>query len=414
MGVGPVHGRGIHDTTVTQCKGSSMSDILHREYPHVQFRKHWNLSDRALMLLGQCEAYVEGIYNTPILPPQYAELMQVALLTGAQATTAIEGNTLSDEDIRLIMTDEKLPPSKEYQEIEVRNILDAFNVLMREVITEGKDHLVSPDLLRRFHTMIGRNLGEHFAAIPGRLREHDVVVGAYSCPDYRDVPVLIERLCAWLLQEFHYGRKQQSFSEVVIQAVVTHVYIAWIHPFGDGNGRTGRLVEFYLLLRGGNPDIASHILSNHYNMTRPEYYRQLEQATATRDLTSFIEYALLGFRDGLVQTLGTIQRSQLRTTWERFIYDAFDEIRGTVHKETLRRQRSLALELPFDRSFQITDVPNLSTPLARMYASTGDRTVRRDVERLMKLSLVVRTEQGYATNTNALRSMIAKRRSRLA
>lgn len=224
--------------------------------------------------------------------------------------------------------------------------------------------------------------------------------------------MLIDRVCAWLLQEFHCGRKQQSFSEVVIQAIVTHVYIAWIHPFGDGNGRTGRLVEFYLLLRGGNPDIASHILSNYHNMTRPEYYRQLEQATATHDLTSFIEYALLGIRDGLVQTLTTIQQSQLRTTWERLIYDTFGKIRGTVHKETLRRQRSLALELPFDRSFQIIDVPNVSTLLARLYASAGDRTVRRDIERLMQLSLVVRTEKGYATNTNALRSMIAKRRSR--
>lgn len=388
-----------------------MSDTLHREYPHVQFQKHWNLSDRALILLGQCEAYIQGIYNTPILPPQYAELMQVALLKGAQATTAIEGNTLTDEDIRLIMADGKLPPSKAYQEIEVRNILDAFTVLLREVITDGLDDVVSPDLLRRFHAMIGRNLGEHFAAIPGRLREHDVVVGTYRCPDYRDVPVLIERLCAWLQQEFHYGRKQQSFSEVVIQAIVTHVYIAWIHPFGDGNGRTGRLVEFYLLLRGGNPDIASHILSNYYNMTRPEYYRQIEQATATRDLTAFIEYALLGFRDGLVQTLETIQRSQLRTTWERLIYAAFDDIRGTVHKETFSRQRALALELPLDRSFQISEVPYLSTQLARIYASTGDRTVRRDIERLMQMSLVIRTNQGYAANTDALRGMIAKRRS---
>ena len=389
-----------------------MPDTMHRDYPHLQFRKHWNLSDRALMLLGQCEAYVHAIHNTPILPPQYAELMQVALLKGAQATTAIEGNTLTDEDIRLIMADGKLPPSKGYQEIEVRNILDVFATLLREVVADGVDQVVSPDLLRRFHTMIGRNLGEHFAAIPGRLREHDVVVGTYRCPDHRDVPMLVDRLSAWLRQEFHYGRKQQSFSEVVIQAIVTHVYIAWIHPFGDGNGRTGRLVEFYLLLRGGNPDIASHILSNYYNMTRPEYYRQIEQATATSDLTAFIEYALLGFRDGLVQTLETIQRSQLRTTWERLIYAAFDEVRGTVHKETLRRQRTLALELPFDRLFTISDVPNLSTPLARVYASTGDRTVRRDVERLVQMSLVIRTDRGYAANTDALRSMIAKRRSR--
>ncbi|NOY75701.1 MAG: hypothetical protein GXP32_07900 [Kiritimatiellaeota bacterium] len=32
---------------------------------------------------------------------------------------------------------------------------------------------------------------------------------------------------------------------------LAHVYIAWIHPFGDGNGKTARLMEFYLLLRSG-------------------------------------------------------------------------------------------------------------------------------------------------------------------
>ena len=46
--------------------------------------------------------------------------MKVALLKGAQATTAIEGNTPSDEEITKVMDNIKLPPSKEYQEIEVR------------------------------------------------------------------------------------------------------------------------------------------------------------------------------------------------------------------------------------------------------------------------------------------------------
>jgi len=41
-----------------------------------------------------------------------------------------------------------------------------------------------------------------------------------------------------------------------------------IHPFGDSNGRTARLIEFYILLRAGLPDMVSHILSNHYNDTR--------------------------------------------------------------------------------------------------------------------------------------------------
>lgn len=390
-----------------------MKNELNREYPHLMFRRHWNLSSNALLLLGQCEAYVKSINNTPILPHHYRQLMNVALMKGAQATTAIEGNTLSDDEVRRVMDNQKLPPSKEYQEIEVRNILSAFNDLFNEVVNDGVDHFISQDLLLRFHKMVGKDLGEYFSAIPGQLRNSDVVVGSYRCPDYRDVPVLLSNLCQWLKEEFRFRKGEQHFSEVVIQAIVTHIYIEWIHPFADGNGRTGRLVEFYILLRGGNPDIASHILSNYYNMTRTAYYKQIEKATATRDLSGFIEYALLGFRDGLVQTLDIIQKSQFQNTWQKYIYDVFDSIRNSSREDVFRRQRTLALEIPFDREFAISQVSSLSIPLAKQYsiAKISEKTIHRDVEKLVELNLVRRTATGFVANTDSLRSMIAKRRT---
>ena len=388
-----------------------MSKELQREYPHLMFRRHWELSSGSLHLLGQCEAYVKAINNTPILPHHYSQLMNVALMKGAQATTAIEGNTLSDEEVKKVMDKQKLPPSKEYQAIEVGNILTAFNELLSEIVNTNVDHYISIDLLQRFHKMVGQNLGEHFTAIPGQLRNSDVVVGRYRCPDYRDVPILLERLCQWLRNEFKYGKTEQSFSEVVIQAIVTHIYIEWIHPFGDGNGRTGRLVEFYILLRGGNPDISSHILSNYYNLTRTAYYRQIEKATESRSLSEFIEYALLGFRDGLVQTLDIIQKSQFQNTWQKLIYDRFDAIRQGSREDVFRRQRTLALEIPFDIEFTISQVSNLSIPLAKQYAGgVSEKTIQRDVEKLMELELVRKSKSGYIANTDILRSMIAKRK----
>jgi len=389
-----------------------MSKELQREYPHLMFRRHWELSSGSLHLLGQCEAYVKAINNTPILPHHYNQLMNVALMKGAQATTAIEGNTLSDEEVKKVMDKQKLPPSKEYQAIEVGNILTAFNELLSEIVNTNVDHYISIDLLQRFHKMVGQNLGEHFTAIPGQLRNSDVVVGRYRCPDYRDVPILLERLCQWLRNEFKYGKTEQSFSEVVIQAIVTHIYIEWIHPFGDGNGRTGRLVEFYILLRGGNPDISSHILSKYYNLTRTAYYRQIEKATESRNLSEFIEYALLGFRDGLVQTLDIIQKSQFQNTWQKLIYDRFDAIRQGSREDVFRRQRTLALEIPFDIEFTISQVSNLSIPLAKQYAGgVSEKTIQRDVEKLMELELVRKSKSGYIANTDILRSMIDKRRS---
>lgn len=385
---------------------------MHREYPHLLFRRHWDLSARSFQLLGQCEAYVKAINNTPILPEHYNRLMNVALLKGAQATTAIEGNTLSDEEVQKIIDKQRLPPSKEYQEIEVKNILDAFNELLAELLSNGDGHFISKELLLRFHRMVGKDLGEHFAAIPGKFRNSDVMVGRYRCPDYRDVPDLIEKLCLWLRREFKYREAEQAFSEVVIQAIVTHVYIEWIHPFGDGNGRTGRLVEFYLLLRGGNPDIASHILSNYYNLTRPEYYRQLEKSAETRDLSGFIEYALLGFRDGLEETLKVIQGSQLKNTWKRLIYDKFDEIREKMRSDVFKRQRTLALELPLEKEFTVAMVPTLTIALAAAYSSVSEKTLQRDIEKLVEMDLVRKSGVGFVANIDTLRSMIAKTKTR--
>lgn len=384
---------------------------LHREYPHLTFIKQWTLSQKSLLYLGQCEAYVRAINNTPVLPHHYTQLMNVALMKGAQATTAIEGNTLSDEEVKKILEKkQELPPSKAYQGIEVANILEAFNVLLHEILDDKKEHFVSCELLLRFHKLVGKDLGEHFNAIPGQLRNNDVVVGSYRCPDYRDVPVLLDSLCKWLRTEFKYGEREQTFSDVVIQAIITHIYIEWIHPFGDGNGRTGRLVEFYILLRGGNPDIASHILSNHYNLTRPVYYRNIEKATQERDLSNFIEYALLGFRDGLIQTLDIIQKSQFEISWKSLIFTKFDEIRTKVTDEVFRRQRTLALELPINKELLVSEIPNVSIPLARMYSNISDKTLHRDMEKLLELGLVLRNEDKYISNTGVLHSMIAKRK----
>ena len=394
-----------------------MSEKLHREYPNLLFKKHCELNSNIHFLLGECEVYIKAICNTPILPNHYKKLMHVALVKGAQATTAIEGNTLSDNEIEeLIQGKQELPPSRDYLGKEVTNVFAALNSLLNEIVKENKCDYIELDLLKRFHHMIGKDLGEHFSAVPGQLRNNDVVVGSYRCPDHRDVPVLLDKFCVWLKEEFGFGKEQQTLSQVIVQAIVAHIYIEWIHPFGDGNGRTGRLIEFYILLRGGSPDIASHLLSNHYNLTRNEYYRQIERSTATRDLTSFIEYALVGFRDGLDNVLKIIQESQYENTWRKFIYDKFDEIKDDSNENVFKRQRTLALELPMTGSFTVSKVPELTIKLAGYYSQNNakkvsTKTLERDLDRLLELEIIKRNGDMFESNAETIRTMIAKKRS---
>src|SRR5680860_1671286 len=379
------------------------------EYPHILFRRQWDLLPNTMFELGQCDAIIEAISGTPILPEYHENLLEISLTKGAQATTAIEGNTLSLDEVRRVSAGEPLAPSKEYQEIEVRNIVDGFNTILSEAVTDGKGDLISPGLIRRFHQMIGKGLGAHFDAIPGQFRNDRRVVGPYLTPDPKDVPQLLDQLCEWIKGEFRYNAGQ-TMAEAIVQAIVTHVYIEWIHPFGDGNGRTGRLVEFYILIRAGSPDIASHILSNHYNETRPEYYRLLQRANQERDLTCFLEYAVQGFRDGLLNTLRTVQRSQAAMSWQELIHDRFAD-RKMTNKNSFVRQRALMLELP-PTPVALKAIKRIHPTIEVLYSQVTERTVRRDLEALEEMDLVVHEAEGWRAKMELLGSSLAGRRKR--
>jgi Fic family protein len=376
-------------------------------YDHIVYSRNWQIGPETWYELGQCRALVEAISAVPLRPELYERLLSVSLRKGARATTAIEGNTLSDEEIQRVVEGQPLSPSREYQAVEVRNVIDAMNALLEEVAGQGQRELISADLIRHLHDMIGRDLGAHFDAIPGQFRTDNRVVGTYRCPPPATVPELVGQLSDWLQREFGFASGRQAFRDAVVQAIVTHVYIEWIHPFGDGNGRTGRLVEFYILMRAGLPDIASHILSNHYNETRSEYYQQLDAASRDRDLTRFIAYAVQGFRDGLSATLSSVQHEQFKTAWRSFVYDRFADQK--YRKTVFKRRRNLVLSMPLDDDLTLDDLQLVSPRVARDYAGVTQRTLQRDLDALAGMQLVRKTKGGWIVNADDLRQHMPKK-----
>ena len=378
-------------------------------YSHISFQKKWDYSANSLYYLGQIYSTIQDISIMPLLPDYHQLLLTISLEKGARATTAIEGNTLTEDEIKKINAGESLPPSKEYQEIEVKNILDAFNTIKKEIIYEGKNELISPKLIKRYNQMVGKELKEHFQGKPGKFRSHNVIVGTYKAPDYQDVPNLIDRLCEFLQIQFHWD-KGQKFGQAIIQAIITHVYLEWIHPFGDGNGRTGRLLEFYLLMRAGNPDIASHILSNHYNETKIEYYRQLDKAGKTGNLTAFIEYALQGFRDGIRNTINVIQANLLTMSWQKLVYDKFTDVNYKV-KDVFKRKRRILLNFPIHKELTIDEIFFQNSQSAKEYGSLRRRTLMRELEEFQEIGLLVKEDNNkFRANIGLLMQQASSRR----
>jgi Fic family protein len=378
-------------------------------HEHISFKPRWDMDEAVSNLLGQCYAYIQAIKKTPIRPDYLQRMLKVFLNRGALATTAIEGNTLTESDLEAIQSGKNMPPSKKYLQQEVTNILDGFNAIFKELLQDNTGGTVSPELIKQFHAMVGKDIGEAFAAVPGVFRTGNVVVGnVYRPPSAAQVNELIRQFCLWLKRQFHYSAGQ-NFNDAVIEAIVTHVYIAWIHPFSDGNGRTARLLEFYLLVRSGVPQIASHILSNHYNETRSEYYRCLKAVTETGNLTAFFTYALRGFRDGLEGVLDIIHNDQTDLTWRNYVHDEVDKLADQKQEKILERLRQLACYIPGDRFLTKNEIRGFHPKIVRYCKSLSDLTLQRDLETLTDLGLLVREKQKYRANKELLRMFMPAR-----
>lgn len=377
----------------------NFDDYMSR-FPQICYRRKWEIDLDTAYRLGQCDAIIQSLTYLPLSPEVRSRLLQVSLIKGAMATTAIEGNTLSEEEVRRICEGTaQMPESRRYQEDEVRNILDAFNSILRRVVVEGQIERLTPQMICGFNAQVGAGLGDTFPATPGQYRSHEVVVGRYRPPEHQYAAEAVRRLCDWLPVEFSANMDEKpSLYNSIIEAIVAHVYLVWIHPFGDGNGRTARLVEFYLLLRGGMPDICTHILSNHYNETRPEYYRQLESAGRSGDLTGFIRYAVVGFLDGLKTVLAKAQDNQIRNCWRNFVYDSLDA--RPLRRNVRKRLATMLTEMDVAKRYTVPELRNLSVKVANAYARVGRGQFGSDLKRLVGYGLL----ESYGDGTVAVRA----------
>jgi len=374
---------------------------------HISFKAKWELNEKTTNLLGQCFAYINSMLNIPIRPDNRDRLHSVSMNKGALATTAIEGNTMTEEDLAQIQSGKDLEPSRRYQQQEVENVLAAFNIILNELVKEKKPEIISPELIRRFNEMVGTHIGEAFGGNPGQFRRQNVVVGVvYRPPPFEMVEDFIKKFCEWLVREFHY-KQEQNFDEAVLEAIISHVYIAWIHPFGDGNGRTARLLEFYILMRAGVPSIASHVLSNHYNNTRAVYYRQLQYASETGDLSAFIQYALEGFRDGLENIIAVIHKEQTELTWNNYVHDTIENMRDEgKSQKTLRRLRQLMDCIPEKALLKIEEIRFLFPKIVVEYRGLNPMTLRRDLALLVGKELLKTEKNRYRANYELLHSFL--------
>jgi Fic family protein len=359
--------------------------------------------------IGEARSKCRHLSRTPLPPNLALKMEQLYLARGARATTAIEGNSLSEEQaVAAVEGKLDLPRSQKYLQRELENVIDAVAVIEREIYA-GSRFEITPDRLSDLNRMVLANLEVPDHVTPGELRTSSVVVGGVyrGAPAY-DCEYLVASMCNWLDGPDFRGEGEdhaKDFMLALLKAVVAHVYIAWIHPFGDGNGRTARLVEFGILTAAGIPSVAAHLLSNHYNATRSRYYRELEHASKSGgDMTRFLSYAIEGLVGELQQQLNEVHGWIVEAAWINYVHSIFSDARTN----TARRQRDLVLALPSEDFVPRARISALSPQLAEAYAGKQGKTVTRDLNALSKLELIERRQNGIRARREIMLSLLPR------
>lgn len=172
------------------------------------------------------------------LPREYIDDLLVRI---AYHSSAIEGNTISLADTVTILLHETIPGKVSKREFyEIENHKQALEYVIDQL--ENNESL-SLNIVRGIHTQ----LMDHLNFDRGMWKTHDnAIVGAdFNTASAHDVPYLMKQ---WI-DNLNYRLYQSKTDEEKIKHILEmHIDFERIHPFSDGNGRTGRLLIIYSLL----------------------------------------------------------------------------------------------------------------------------------------------------------------------
>jgi Fic family protein len=181
-------------------------------------------------------------------------------------SNAIEGNRLTLKETLLVLREGVTIKGKNLQEhLEAKNHEEAMHFLF-EVVDSKKRLTLSHHLIRQLHQLVVKDTE---ASIAGTYRNTDVqILGSkHRPPPGYQVQEQMTKFFEWMTES------KSKYHAVEFAALAHHRFVA-IHPFEDGNGRTGRLLMNLLLMRSGYP--IAIIQKN----DRAKYYNALDDADA--------------------------------------------------------------------------------------------------------------------------------------
>jgi Fic family protein len=267
----------------------------------VAYEPRFTISPRLLSLVEEVAALRERIQGAAVEVPWIPALREDSRARNVHASTAIEGNPLTLEEVRAL--EEGREPAGAFSRAQ-REVLNYFAGLRFVEKHAGKTVIKHEDLFA-LHRILARAVMDQGEA--GRYRSIQVRVGSYLPPPPDAVPGLMFELLEW------WNTRSGELSPVLSSAILHYRFEA-IHPFADGNGRTGRSLALWELYRRGFDTHHIFSVDEYWWEDRPRYYAALEAVRIEgENVSAWLEYCAEGLRQTLERVWLRIKAFEIRS-----------------------------------------------------------------------------------------------------
>ena len=346
--------------------------------------QHWIRYDAAAVfnLLVEAKTAAAVLRQMPYLHQWIAQAHEEQLRLEAAGTSRIEGAEFTPRE-----QEEALASASPQHSglTHSQRQLRCADGTYRWLRTQPANRPVTSDFILDIHRLIVTGCDDDHCE-PGVLRPDgwNVTFGTPICRGAEggsECQTAFEGLSSAIAGEFHQH-------DPIIQAIAVHYHLGAMHAFGDGNGRTARALEAFMLRRAGVNDVVMVSLSNFYYEHKDEYLATLSQSRQNRhDITPFLMFALRAIIDRCSSLTEEISDNHRRILFREFARSLFGQLRSPRRRVLAERQLQILDTLMHGESI---DLINLITQPQPQYAHLKypGHALMRDISGLFQLGAI--------------------------
>jgi Fic family protein len=309
----------------------------------------YSITPEMIELIAKIESYRINFATFTIASQAKENVQRKSLLKSSLYSARIEGNPLELSEV-------SFSKSKDISKLEVFNIIEASKFIEKKI----KTNTVAKDLLLELHRRVLKDINPDAGIFRTEQSAifNEAGVAVYMPPSPFEMPKLIDELLNYLNDD------AEKFP--LIKAFIVHLVFEKIHPFLDGNGRTGRLLmSLVLKVKGWDFNFAIP-LEEYLDDNKSEYYFYLDKGL--KDTNEYLLFMLQAFLSEIEKIREDI-KNELDKEISLFLPPRQEEIFNIIKEQKI---------VSFDM-------------IRRRFLKVPERTLRYDLKKLLDKKIIERS-----------------------